>query len=237
MLSRQVMRFILLFCILEFAVGDHYCSKDGVYGRTWQQKCDDDDYYCCGVNDERCCDFEEYTKESGLEDVTDVSNQLEMLPSPERFSGKKIVKIIVGVIVTSVILGILLMLCCCCLPCCFFAKRRKRQAGVVRGQNMTEVAYPSQPAQNNQALLQNTNTNYPQHPPPASSYPPGAAAPPYPPANHSAYPQHPGYPPQAGPGGYPDQPPPYSGPSAGYSSGPPEPYQTKQPAFNPNAMP
>jgi len=241
MIPWLVIRFILLVTIFQFSVCDNYCGKDGVFGHEWKNQCDDDEYYCCGVNEERCCTFDEFLDGSGLEEATDW-----------------IVKIIVGIIVGSIVLGIVLILCCCCLPCCFFAKRRKRNAGAVRGQHMTVI---TQQGTNSQALLQNPNVNYPQQqsmPQSAVSYPvPGGAgtAPYYPPANQQAYPpanqqayppaNQPAYPPanQAAyppgpyPGRYPDQPPPYSGPAAGYSSGPPgEPYPTKQPAYNPNAL-
>jgi hypothetical protein len=234
MIPWLVIRFILLVTIFQFSVCDNYCGKDGVFGTEWKNECDDDEYYCCGVNEERCCTFDEFLDESGLEDATDW-----------------IVKIIVGIIVGSIVLGIVLILCCCCLPCCFFAKRRKRNAGAVRGQHMTVI---TQQGPNSQALLQNPNVNYPQQqsmPQSAVSYPPPGGVgtvPSYPPANQQAYPpanqqaSHgwpgPGRHGPSGPTGYPDQPPPYSGPSAGYSSAPPgEPYPTKQPPYNPNALP
>ena len=34
-------------------VCEHYCGKDGVFGTEWKNKCDDDEYYCCGVREER----------------------------------------------------------------------------------------------------------------------------------------------------------------------------------------
>jgi len=242
--TRQVIRLIFVVSILEFAVGDNYCGNEGVFGKDWQNKCDDDEPWCCGFNEERCCTWEEYSDEHNLDEAAEW-----------------IVKIIVGIVVSCVVLVLLLILCCCCLPCCFCAKRRKRQAGVIRGHNMEEVAYPSQPQQNNQAPLVTPHPPQQAYPPQGSAaYPPqgGAAYPPqggvaYPPQGGAAYPPHGGaaytpqggvaYPPQGGaayppqPGYYPqDQPPPYSGPAEGYSGPPAQPYQTKQPAYNPNAL-
>jgi len=224
--TRQVIRLIFLVSVLEFAVGDNYCGNDGVFGKNWQKECDDDEPWCCGFNQERCCTWEEYSDEHDLDEAAEW-----------------IVKIIVGIVVSCVVLAILLILCCCCLPCCFFAKRRKRQAGVIRGHNMAEVVtYPTQPQQNNQAPLVTPHPPQQAYP---SPYPP-QGGPAYPPNGGAAYPPNGGaaYPPQGGaayppqPGFYPpDQPPPYSGPAPGYSGPPAEPYQTKQPAYNPNALP
>jgi len=232
MVTRQAFTLIFLISVLQFAVGDNYCGKDGVFGNKWQNECDDDEPWCCGFNEDRCCTWEEYSDEHNFDEAAEWSNSLENLPTPERSIGKKIVKIIVGIVVTCVILAILLIVCCCCLPCCFFAKRRKRQAGVIRGHNMAEVTYPSQPQQNNQAPLVTSQ----QHIQPSPYPPQGAGG--YPPQGGPVYPPQAGaaYPPQAS--FYPpDQPPPYSGPAGGFTGPPTQTYQTKQPAYNPNALP
>ena len=147
----------------------------------------------------------------------------------------KFAGIIFGVTTLLFLVG---LTCCCCLPCCLLSKRRRRgqthgPATALEAQPMAG-RYPTQAANTG---FRQQQQGYPQMQPQQPGYPlqqPGypSQQPGYP-SQQPGYPsQQPGYPPMQP--GFQDNPPPYPGPPLGQAAA--EPYPTKQPASNPNAV-
>ena len=140
-------------------------------------------------------------------------------------------------ITSAIIFGVVILLClvgcilCCCLPCCCLHKllKRHRRGGQTHGPAQTQSMtgghpYPPQGQQPGYPPLQ------PGYPPMQPGHPP--LQPGYPSMQPGHPPMQPGYPPMQP--GMEDDPPPYPGLPAGPAGV--LSYQTKQPAFNPNAV-
>eukprot|EP00088_Acartia_fossae_P052801 TRINITY_DN5982_c0_g1_i10.p1 TRINITY_DN5982_c0_g1~~TRINITY_DN5982_c0_g1_i10.p1 ORF type:complete len:209 (+),score=29.63 TRINITY_DN5982_c0_g1_i10:218-844(+) len=131
---------VLTFFCLNFVVlvssRVHQCEKKGAFDKPYKVDCVDDEYYCCGIDEDKCCTWDEYYKEHEIDGDSDI------------------IKIVVGVVVGCIVFVILLLACCCCLPCCLFAKRKKARRGQDHGPHQqvplvvgnNQPVYPTQQA-------------------------------------------------------------------------------------------
>eukprot|EP00088_Acartia_fossae_P052804 TRINITY_DN5982_c0_g1_i2.p1 TRINITY_DN5982_c0_g1~~TRINITY_DN5982_c0_g1_i2.p1 ORF type:complete len:208 (+),score=32.92 TRINITY_DN5982_c0_g1_i2:218-841(+) len=131
---------VLTFFCLNFVVlvssRVHQCEKKGAFDKPYKVDCVDDEYYCCGIDEDKCCTWDEYHKEHEIDGDSDI------------------IMIIVGVVVGCIVFVILLLACCCCLPCCLFAKRKKARRGQDHGPHQqvplvvgnNQPVYPTQQA-------------------------------------------------------------------------------------------
>jgi len=234
------MKFLIcLFAVLLARNSEGTSCEREVFGERIDYACPEpgdapDKLFCCGPAWSRtCCTAEEVflddndgaTFESiNREMLKRTRRDVETLPEPQALKAKSVVKIVGTVVGIFVVLVIVVIALCCCLPCCLIAKRRHRGT----------VHQPVHQAETQPMAMQYGGQGHAQIPPQPFSqpaYPAQQIA--YPPAGQAGYPAQP----QAGyPGGGPpplDYPPPYPGPPA--QAPPVDQYNTKQPAYNPNA--
>jgi len=180
-----------------------------------------DKVFCCPkyYTDSQCCSMDD------LEDIEDLDwDDFEDFMDQADEGLDKVMKFIGITFGGVILLAVMGLTCCCCLPCCLLSKRRRRgqthgPATALEAQPMAG-RYPTQAANTG---FRQQQQGYPQMQPQQPGYP----------SQQPGYPsQQPGCPPMQP--CFQDNPPPYPGPPLGQAAA--EPYPTKQPAFNPNAV-